>query len=397
MNDRLGATPIDGATRFEIWAPEADGVEIVLEDDLGRATRRCALTPTTPQPGMTTWTGTADEVGRGNRYRVSLGGSDPLPDPASRWQPEGVHGASCIVDTQTFTWTDADWKGIALSETVLYEIHVGTFTPAGTFDAALGQLDRLARLGITMIEIMPINAFPGERNWGYDGVFPFAVQHSYGGPEGLARFVDAAHALGMGVMLDVVYNHFGPEGNVLARFGRYFTDTYDTPWGSAINVAGAGSDGVRRFFVENATSWIEDYHLDGLRVDAVHTIVDPTARTMMEELVTAVHGLGDRLGRTVLVTLESASNDPRMVRDVGDHGWGADAVWNDDVHHALRVAVTGEQHEYYAGVPRRRGSRRRARTPLGVPRAVLTHAATPPRRTGGRHRARPHDRVRVQP
>ena len=347
-SDRLGASPIEASTRFEIWAPDAHSVEIIIESGHRAPDRRVALTRTTARPGTTTWVGKADGVGHGDRYRVSLDRRVGVPDPASRWQPDGVHGPSCVVDTGRFSWTDDGWSGVALSDTVLYELHVGTFTPDGTFDAAIGQLERLARLGVTMIEIMPVNAFPGERNWGYDGVFPFAVQHSYGGPEGLARFVDAAHAHGMGVMLDVVYNHFGPEGNVLARFGPYFTDVYDTPWGSAVNVAGAGSDGVRRFFIENATSWIEDYRLDGLRVDAVHAIVDPTARPMMEELITEVHRVGDRLGRTVLVTLESASNDPRMVRGVDQGGWGADAVWNDDVHHALRVAVTGDRHEYYA-------------------------------------------------
>jgi maltooligosyltrehalose trehalohydrolase len=194
---------------------------------------------------------------------------------------------------------------------------------------------------------MPINAFPGTRNWGYDGVLPSAVQHSYGGPDGFARFVDAAHRHGLGVVLDVVYNHFGPEGNVLPTFGPYFTDTYDTPWGPAVNVAGSGSDGVRRYFIESAVGWIDDFHVDGLRLDAVHAIVDPTARPMVEELVGAVHRAGERNGRTVLVTLESASNDPRLVRTTDEHGWNADAVWNDDVHHALRVALTGEQHEYY--------------------------------------------------
>lgn len=351
MNERLGATPLDGATRFEIWAPDASSVEIVLDDGFGderRSGRRLALESATIRPGMSTWVGIADGVGHGDRYRISLDGGEPLPDPASRWQPTGVHGASCVVDLRTFRWSDDGWSGVTLADTVLYELHIGTFTPTGTFDAAVGQLDRLADLGVTMIEIMPVNAFAGVRNWGYDGVFPFAVQHSYGGPEGLARFVDAAHRRGLGVMLDVVYNHFGPEGNVLPRFGPYFTDDHRTPWGSAVNVAGAGSDAVRRYFIENATSWIVDFHVDALRLDAVHAIIDPTARPMVEELISEVHDAGERAERTVLVTLESASNDPRMVRDVEAHGWGADAVWNDDVHHALRVALTGDRHEYYA-------------------------------------------------
>jgi maltooligosyltrehalose trehalohydrolase len=194
---------------------------------------------------------------------------------------------------------------------------------------------------------MPVAAFPGERNWGYDGVFPFAVQESYGGPTGLARFVDAAHRFGLGVVLDVVYNHLGPEGNVLGSFAPYFTDAHRTPWGDAVNVAEAGSDGVRRYLIENAVGWVRDHHLDGLRLDAVHAIVDPTPVTFVEELTSAVHAAARTAGRTALVTVESSANDPRIVRSVTDHGWGCDAVWNDDVHHALRVALTGERHEYY--------------------------------------------------
>ena len=193
---------------------------------------------------------------------------------------------------------------------------------------------------MTLVEVMPVNAFPGTRNWGYDGVFPSAVQESYGGPEGLARFVDAAHDHGLGVVLDVVYNHFGPEGNVLPAFGPYFTDDYATPWGSAVNVAGDASNAVRRYFIESAVGWVDDFHVDGLRIDAVHAIVDPTARPMLEELTEAVHEAGERNRRSVLVTLESSANDPRMVRSTSEYGWGADAVWNDDVHHALRVALT---------------------------------------------------------
>jgi maltooligosyltrehalose trehalohydrolase len=207
-------------------------------------------------------------------------------------------------------------------------------------------------LGITTIEVMPVAAFPGTRNWGYDGVFPFTVQHSYGGPDRLARFVDAAHRFGLGVVLDVVYNHMGPEGNVLGRFGPYFTDAYRTPWGDAMNVAGAGSDHVRRYFIENAVGWIRDFHLDGLRLDAVHAIIDPTPIPFVQELTAAVHEAADAAGRTALVTIESSANDPRIVRSADDRdrgcGWGCDAVWNDDYHHALRVALTGEQHEYYA-------------------------------------------------
>ena len=345
MSGRLGATPVERGTRFEVWAPGASRVEIV-----GVASGTFDLTSTVDPdvPGRTTWTGVVDEIGAGDRYWVRLDGGELRPDPASRWQPDGVHGASAVVDAGGFEWHDDGWTGVPLDDAVLYELHIGTFTRDGTFDAAIVQLPRLADLGVTLVEMMPINAFPGVRNWGYDGVLPSAVQHSYGGPDGLARFVDAAHANGLGVVLDVVYNHVGPEGNVLPTFGPYFTDAYGTPWGAAVNVAGPGSDGVRRYFVESAVGWIDDFHVDGLRLDAVHAIVDPTARPMVEELVEAVHAVGERNGRTVLVTLESAANDPRLVRSSAERGWNADAVWNDDVHHALRVALTGERHEYYA-------------------------------------------------
>lgn len=345
MSARLGATPVESGTRFEVWAPDASRVEIV-----GETSGSFDLTSTVDPEvaGRTTWIGVGTSLAAGDRYRVRLDDGELRPDPASRWQPDGVHGASAVVDPGRFEWHDDDWAGVVLDAAVLYEMHVGTFTPDGTFDAAIAQLPRLVDLGVTLIEVMPLNAFPGVRNWGYDGVLPSAVQHSYGGPDGFARFVDAAHGHGLGVVVDVVYNHFGPEGNVLPTFGPYLTDAYSTPWGSAVNVAGPGSDGVRRYFIESAVGWIDDFHVDGLRLDAVHAIVDPSARPMVEELVEAVHEAGERNGRTVLVMLESASNDPRLVRPTTEHGWGADAVWNDDVHHALRVALTGEQHEYYA-------------------------------------------------
>lgn len=348
---RLGAAPAGGATRFELWAPDASTVDVLIERP-GGDPLVAPLTLTEPDDGPTsaaaTWSVVVDGVGAGDHYRFRLDGGDPLPDPVSRLQPDGVHGPSEVVDAGSFAWTDDGWAGIALADTVLYELHVGTFTPEGTFDAAIGQLDRLAELGVTTIEVMPVNAFPGSRNWGYDGVFPYATQASYGGPAAFARFVDAAHARGLGVVLDVVYNHFGPEGNVLPRFAPYLTDEYSTPWGEAVNVSGRHSDSVRRYFIDNAVGWITDFHLDGLRLDAVHAIVDPTARPFVAELTAAVHDAADNSGRTVLVTIESSSNDARIVTDTSLGGWGCDAVWSDDVHHALRVALTGEQHEYYA-------------------------------------------------
>ena len=351
VRPRVGATVAGNATRFEVWAPAATNVEIGIVRERGIDAAPLEQVPVDPdEPGVRgSWTITMAGVGDGDCYRYRIDGGDWLADPASRRQPEGVHGPSAVVDHMAFRWTDRRWTGVALADTVLYELHVGTFTPAGTFDAAIAQLPRLHELGVTAVEVMPVAAFPGERNWGYDGVFPFAVQESYGGPAGLAGFVDAAHEQGLAVILDVVYNHVGPEGNVLGRFGPYFTDTYSTPWGDAVNVAGPSSDGVRRFFIENAEGWIADFHLDGLRLDAVHAIVDPTPIPFVEELTHAVHAIGASQGREVLVTIESSMNRPRIVRPPEAHGWGCDAVWNDDVHHSLRVALTGERHEYYAG------------------------------------------------
>jgi maltooligosyltrehalose trehalohydrolase len=335
---RLGATVLaDGSTRFVVWAPDASTVTVSLQ-----AGPDVAL----EQVGQY-WSSVVADVAHGARYRFVVDG-DALADPVSRWQPEGVHGPSAVVDQSVFRWHDDDWTGVALADTVLYELHVGTLTAEGTFDAAIRHLPRLQQLGISTIEVMPVAAVPGQRNWGYDGVFPFAVQHSYGGPEALARFVDAAHRFGLAVVLDVVYNHMGPEGNVLGRYAPYFTDAYRTPWGDAMNVAGPGSDHVRRYFIENAVSWIRDYHLDGLRLDAVHAIVDPTPIPFVKELTSAVHAVARAAGRTALVTIESSANDPTIVRSIDEHGWGCDAVWNDDVHHSLRVALTGDRHEYYA-------------------------------------------------
>jgi maltooligosyltrehalose trehalohydrolase len=339
---RLGATMLgDGRTRFVVWAPTATTLAVTI------GVRHQLLQHSLQRVGEY-WIGEVEGLEHGDRYQYVIDDGDALADPASRWQPDGVHGPSAVVDNSVFRWHDDDWYGVALADTVLYEMHIGTFTVEGTFDAAIRHLPRLQELGITTIEIMPVAAFPGTRNWGYDGVFPFAVQHSYGGPDGLARFVDAAHRFGLGVVLDVVYNHMGPEGNVLSRYGPYFTDAYRTPWGDAMNLAEARSDHVRRYFIENAVGWIRDFHLDGLRLDAVHAIVDPTPVPFVEELTAAVHTAAHQGGRTALVTIESSANDPRIVRSTAEHGWGCDAVWDDDVHHALRVALTGEHHEYYA-------------------------------------------------
>jgi maltooligosyltrehalose trehalohydrolase len=340
----VGATPTSAGTHFEVWAPWAGRVEVRLEGGPGAD----LIVPLAPAERPGRWAADIDGVGHGDRYRFALDGGDPLADPASRWQPDGVHGASAVVDPRRFHWTDAAWKGVALGDAVIYELHVGAFTPEGTFDAATGQLDRLAALGVTLVELMPVAPTPGRRNWGYDGVFPAGVNDNYGGPAGLARFVDAAHARGIGVLLDVVYNHLGPEGNIFGRYGPYFDDRTHTPWGDAINVAGAGSDEVRDLFVQSAVQWIADHHVDGLRLDAVDAIVDPTARPFLEELTAAVHAAGEELGRRVLVIAETASNDPRLVASPAVGGVGVDALWNDDVHHCLHVALLGDRCGYYA-------------------------------------------------
>jgi maltooligosyltrehalose trehalohydrolase len=270
------------------------------------------------------------------------------PDPASRSQPDGVHGLSEVVAPERFPWRDSDWGGVRLSSLILYELHVGTFSPAGTFDGVARRLSRLSELGVSAIELMPVAQFPGARNWGYDGVYPFAVQTTYGGIGGLQRLSNVCHERGLGLFVDVVYNHLGPEGNYLGEFGPYFTDVYRTPWGAAMNFDGAGSDEVRRYFLESATSLVESAHLDGLRVDAVHAIIDPTAKPFLAELTEAVRDVSRRTGRTCWTVAESALNDPRVVAGVAEGGLGFDAVWNDDFHHALHVSLTGERQRYFA-------------------------------------------------
>jgi maltooligosyltrehalose trehalohydrolase len=287
-----------------------------------------------------------EEITPGALYRYYLDGQTERPDPASRFQPQGVHGPSEVVDTD-FAWTDNGWFGIPLEQYVLYELHVGTYTPQGTFDAIIPRINELRDLGITAIELMPVAQFPGNRNWGYDGVYPFAVQNSYGGPAALKRLVDACHQHGMAVVLDVVYNHLGPEGNYLADFGPYFADLYRTPWGQAINFDGPQSDNVRRYFVENALQWITEFHVDALRLDAIHAIVDPSARPFLEELSTVIHAKANQLKRKVFLIAESNRNDARVLSPREAGGLELDAVWNDDFHHSLHVSLTGEQNGYY--------------------------------------------------
>ena len=284
----------------------------------------------------------------GTDYWLRLDGGERRADPRSAHQPDGVDGPSRVVDHDDFAWTDSDWRGLRWPALAIYELHVGTFTPAGTFAAAIERLDHLVRLGVDTVELMPVAEFPGHRGWGYDGVHLWAPQSTYGGPDGLKRFVDAAHAKGLAVVLDVVYNHLGPAGNYLHEFGPYFTDRYSTPWGQAVNLDGSGSDGVRAHIIENAVMWIRDFHIDGLRLDAVHAFLDTSATHILEELAAAVHGEGERLERGVAVIAESDLNDPRLVRAVDSGGLGLDAAWSDDFHHAVHAGLTGERDGYYA-------------------------------------------------
>ena len=329
----------DGHCRFLLWAPFIDKVELHLvapEDRLvplvkGKRGYHHAV---------------VEGVEPGSLYLYRLDGQKERPDPASRFQPHGVHGPSQVV-SPSFAWDDLDWSGLPLQQYLLYELHVGTFTPEGSFSAAIAHLGELRDLGITAVELMPVAQFPGSRNWGYDGVYPFAVQESYGGPEGLRRFVNGCHRQGLAVVLDVVYNHFGPEGNYLGDFGPYFTDRYHTPWGSAINLDGPHSDEVRRFFVDNALYWVSEFHMDALRLDAVHAIYDRSAQPFLQELAGVVHRRAERMKRRVYLIAESDLNDSRLIRATDVGGYGLDAQWSDDFHHALHTLLTGERSGYY--------------------------------------------------
>ena len=327
----------DGSTAFRLWAPAARRVELVLD---GRSE---LLTPDAHG-----WHTGTTEAGDGDRYAYRLDRGDPRPDPASWRQPDGVHGRSALVDPARWSWTDRHWQPPALAGAAIYELHVGTFSPAGTFAAAIPSLPRLAALGITHVEVMPVNAFNGPRGWGYDGVGWYAVHESYGGPAGFAQLVDACHAAGLGVILDVVYNHLGPSGNYLAEFGPYLTDRYDTPWGQALNLDGAGADWVRDFIVGNARHWLDVFHVDGLRLDAVHGLIDTSAVHILAEMAGAVSGLGHTSGRPRILIAESDRQDPQTVRPTVVGGLGLDGQWADDLHHAIHTAVTGEHEGYYA-------------------------------------------------
>ena len=288
----------------------------------------------------------AEDIRPGERYVFQLEGGKAYPDPASKFQPIDVHSASEVVDS-AFNWEDSQWAGHPLREFIIYELHVGTFTREGTFDAIIPELPRLVHLGITAIELMPVAQFPGNRNWGYDGVYPFAPQNSYGGPAGLKRLINACHQHGLAVILDVVYNHLGPEGNYLARFGPYFNHCYKTGWGDALNFDGEHADQVRRFFIENALYWQSDFHMDALRLDAVHTIRDFSATPFLRELSLATAAASEQTHRPFYLIAESDLNDRRVISPAEGNGWGIHSQWSDDFHHCLHVLLTGERMGYY--------------------------------------------------
>ncbi|GAA4206749.1 malto-oligosyltrehalose trehalohydrolase [Microbispora amethystogenes] len=320
---------------FEVWAPGAARVEVDYEG------ARHAMSP--GEGGW--WTAPGDEHDRDYAFHVD--GEGPFPDPRTRRQPYGVNGPSRVYHHDKFAWTDQGWRGRDLRGGVIYELHVGTFSPEGTFQGVADRLGHLVDLGVDFVELMPVPPVPGARNWGYDGVDLYAVFEEYGGPDGLKRLVDACHRAGLGVILDVVYNHLGPSGNYLARFGPYFHDAKGSYWGDAVNLDGYGSDGVRRYFIDNALQWLRDYHVDGLRVDAVHALHDKRAVHFLEELSVEVDALSAAVGRPLTLVAESDLNDPRMVTPREAGGLGMHASWNDDVHHAIHANVTGETNAYY--------------------------------------------------
>ncbi len=336
----LGSHSLDGQRcSFRVWAPRASKLELVIVEPT-----RQVISLQRDDEGY--FAAEVDEAPPGTLYRYRIDGDKDRPDPAARFQPQGVHGPSAVIDS-AFAWEDAQWSGLPLARCVFYELHVGTFTADGTFDAIISHLAELKELGVTAIELMPVAQFPGSRNWGYDGAQPFAVQNSYGGPQGLKRLVNVCHRLGLALVLDVVYNHLGPEGNYLADFGPYFTDRYKTPWGPALNFDGPESDHVRRFFIDNALYWIAEFHVDGLRLDAVHAILDHSPYTFLEQLAEEVHAASKSMNRKMFLIPESAANDARLIRTRNYGGYGLDAHWNDDFHHALRCVITDERGGYY--------------------------------------------------
>lgn len=338
---QVGANYVDGdRCEFRVWAPYPDEVALKIH-----APEASVHSMEKDERGY--WHVTLDGVIPETRYSFLLNGDKERPDPASHFQPDGVHEASAVIDHDDFPWTDNDWQNIPLKEMVLYEIHVGAFTPEGTFEAVIPRLDDLKDLGVNVIELMPVAQFPGSRNWGYDGVYPYAVQNSYGGPGQLKQLVNACHEKRIAVVLDVVYNHLGPEGNYLWDYGPYFTSKYQTPWGEAVNFDDAHSDEVRNYFIENAFHWFAHYHLDGLRLDAVHAIYDMSARPFLQELAEQVKDFSATTGKKVYLMPESDLNDTRIIRPRHLGGFGLDSQWSDDFHHSVHTLLTGEDDGYY--------------------------------------------------
>ncbi len=323
---------------IRIWAPSASRVDLRIDGD---------TLPLTQADGGW-WEQEGLRPKPGTDYGFLIDGEGPFPDPRSKSQPDGVHGLSRVVDLGEYEWSDAAWTGRQLAGAVIYELHIGTFTPEGTFDAAAARLDHLVSIGVDFVELLPVNAFNGTHNWGYDGVLWYAVHEGYGGPAGYQRFVDACHAAGVGVIQDVVYNHLGPSGNYLPKFGPYLTDGPGNTWGSSVNLDGEDSDTVRRYIIDNALMWLGDYHVDGLRLDAVHALTDHSAVHVLEQLADEVAALSAFTGRPLSLIAESDLNDPKLITPVEASGYGLDAQWSDDFHHAVHVAVSGETTGYYA-------------------------------------------------
>ena len=341
MGRKVGAEYINDETcKFTVWAPFAEKVEVVWKEKKD--------TDTLEKDESGYWSKEISGVKSGTLYKFRLDGEKEHPDPASRSQPEGVHSWSRTVDQHAHRWKDEDWKGLSTSQMIIYELHVGTFTPEGTFEAVIGKLDHLKELGVNTLEIMPISQFPGNRNWGYDGVYPYAAQDSYGGAEGLKKMIDACHQQGFAVLLDAVYNHMGPEGNYLSEYGPYFTSKYETPWGKAINFDDQHADEVRNFFIQNAIMWMEDYHFDGLRLDAIHEIIDLGARHFLKELSQKTDELEEKTGRKYTLIAESDLNDTKIINPYQKGGFGLEAQWVDDFHHSLHTLITGEKDGYYS-------------------------------------------------
>ena len=340
MGKNVGAVYTgDGKVEFCIWAPFAENVEVIIKG----SERSQPLS----KDDKGYWSKNLQDVKPGEFYKFRIDDRE-FPDPASLSQPEGVHSWSQIIDHNSFSWQDDNWNSRELDEMIIYELHVGTFTTQGTFEAIIEKLDHLEELGINTIELMPVSQFPGGRNWGYDGIYPFAAQNSYGGVEGLKKLIDACHGRDFSIILDVVYNHLGPEGNYIAQYGPYFTDKYHTPWGSAINFDDEYSDQVRHHFIQNALMWLEDFHFDGLRLDAVHEIIDRGASHFLKELSEKTDELENRTGRRYVLIAESDLNDTRLIEDYEKGGYGLEGQWVDDFHHAVHTVLTGEKAGYYS-------------------------------------------------